>query len=116
MAQTSTGYPYPLGTDRVMDGDNVIHALAVAIPQIQAGVVNFAAPTANAVTSVVVNFPKAFPAGTVPVVVATVNASNPHLREVSVSAIDNTKCTVNIYATTATPFPCTWMAYVPGQE
>ena len=28
MATTAHGYPYPLGTDRVMDGDNVMQALA----------------------------------------------------------------------------------------
>lgn len=31
MANTSHGLPYPLGTDRVMDGDNVIRALAEAL-------------------------------------------------------------------------------------
>ena len=30
-SQTSRGYPYPLGTDRVMDGDDSIHALAQAV-------------------------------------------------------------------------------------
>lgn len=28
MATTTHGYPYPAGTDRVMDGDDVIHSLA----------------------------------------------------------------------------------------
>lgn len=27
-ANTARGYPYPVGTDRVMDGDDVIHSLA----------------------------------------------------------------------------------------
>jgi len=31
MATNAKGYPYPLGTDRVMDGDDVIHALADAV-------------------------------------------------------------------------------------
>lgn len=31
MASTSKGFPYPLGTDRVMDGDNAIQALAQKI-------------------------------------------------------------------------------------
>src|SRR5262245_739598 len=30
-ANTAKGYPYPLGTDRVMDGDDAIHNLASAI-------------------------------------------------------------------------------------
>lgn len=31
MAQTAKGFPYPVGTDRVMDGDNAIQALAEAV-------------------------------------------------------------------------------------
>jgi hypothetical protein len=31
MAATTRGYPYPVGTDRVMDGDNAIQALAQAV-------------------------------------------------------------------------------------
>lgn len=30
-ANTPLGYPYPLGTDRVMDGDDAIHNLATAV-------------------------------------------------------------------------------------
>ena len=30
-ANTAKGYPYPLGTDRLMDGDDSIHALATAV-------------------------------------------------------------------------------------
>lgn len=113
-ANTAKGYPYPLGTDRVMDGDDAIKALASKIPQVQGGAANVA-PVANAVASLVVNFPVPFPVGTVPHVVATVSAGNPHLREVSVSAIDNAKFTLNVYATTSTGFPVEWVAMVPGQ-
>lgn len=35
-ANTPKGYPYPLGTDRVMDGDDSIHALATAVDKRQA--------------------------------------------------------------------------------
>jgi hypothetical protein len=31
MASTARGYPYPVGTDRVMDGDDAIKALAQAV-------------------------------------------------------------------------------------
>lgn len=31
MATTALGFPYPLGTDRVMDGDDAIRALAEAV-------------------------------------------------------------------------------------
>lgn len=34
MASTSDGLPYPLGTDKVRDGDNAIAALAAAISQL----------------------------------------------------------------------------------
>ncbi len=30
-ANTAKGYPYPLGTDRLMDGDDAIHNLATAV-------------------------------------------------------------------------------------
>jgi hypothetical protein len=30
-SQTAKGYPYPVGSDRVMDGDNAIQALAEAV-------------------------------------------------------------------------------------
>lgn len=30
-ANTPKGYPYPLGTDRVTDGDDAIHSLATAV-------------------------------------------------------------------------------------
>jgi hypothetical protein len=30
-SQTAKGYPYPVGTDRVADGDNAIQALAEAV-------------------------------------------------------------------------------------
>jgi hypothetical protein len=30
-ANTPRGYPYPVGTDRVMDGDDAIHNLATAV-------------------------------------------------------------------------------------
>jgi hypothetical protein len=31
MANTAKGYPYPVGTDRVMDGDDAIRNLATAV-------------------------------------------------------------------------------------
>lgn len=31
MAQTTNGIPYPIGTDRVMDGDNAMEAIARAV-------------------------------------------------------------------------------------
>lgn len=79
MATTPKGYPYPVGTDRVRDGDDVIHALAdkldATVPYAMA-----AGSTAIAVT----NAPSGtttvtFPAGRFtqpPLVVATVVGSS----------------------------------------
>lgn len=78
MGATAKGYPYPEGTDRVMDGDDAIHALADAV-DVKLGVaaagsvtvaINAAASGTAAVT---------FPAGRFtapPAVTATVNAGS----------------------------------------
>lgn len=50
MANTSTGLPYPVGTDKVVDGDNQIKALADALTlQLPQGKLKFfnAAATTN---------------------------------------------------------------------
>lgn len=60
MGQTTQGYPYPEGTDRVADGDNAIKALAEAV-DLRLGIVvcGFATITFPNAASVnlVVNFP-----------------------------------------------------------
>lgn len=61
-ANTAKGYPYPLGTDRVMDGDDAIHNLAQAIDdnlgRVAAGQVTTPTPSAiNVPVSVAVTFP-----------------------------------------------------------
>lgn len=71
MALTPSGYPYPTGSDKVVDGDNAIRALAEAIPIAQVipvvgapagptvdayGVINFTAIN-------IVNIPSCFIAG-----------------------------------------------------
>jgi hypothetical protein len=79
-ANTANGYPYPLGTDRVMDGDDSIHALAQAVDdRLRVSAAGSAAipaqPSAAAIT-----FAITFPVGrfaTAPQVVAT--PSNPYL-------------------------------------
>lgn len=53
------GFPYPVGTDRVMDGDNAIEALARAVEgSIKAGT---AALTTNATGDASITFPTPFP-------------------------------------------------------
>lgn len=52
MANTPKGFPYPVGTDRVMDGDDAIRALATAVDTavgvIAAGVVSVTTPASGA--------------------------------------------------------------------
>jgi len=63
MANTSRGYPYPVGTDRVADGDNAMQALAEKVDSqlgygICSGDAIIPAPgTAGASASVSVTFP-----------------------------------------------------------
>lgn len=61
MATTPKGFPYPLGTDRVMDGDDVIHSLATAV-DVKSGLVaggNVVIPitAVNTLATVAVTFP-----------------------------------------------------------
>lgn len=120
MATTSTGYPYPVGTDRVMDGDDAIKALASKVPQVQGGVVSVAAPSNNSTGSAAVVFPVPFPPGTVPVVVACLQVTSPAtgtttFRVVSVSGITNTGFTAYCWSYSTTAVPVAWIAYIPGQ-
>jgi len=58
---TPKGYPYPVGTDRVMDGDDAIKALATAVDTklgaAAAGTVDFTGLTAGGTGSVTITFP-----------------------------------------------------------
>lgn len=77
-SQTTNGYPYPVGTDRVMDGDDAIKALAQAADT-KAGVM--AAGSAVVTIANGASFGTlavTFPAGrfsAVPVVVSDINTS-----------------------------------------
>lgn len=79
MASTALGYPYPVGTDRVMDGDDVIAGLANAVNDklgvFRCGTVVVATPDTAAGTMAIT-----FPAGlftAVPAVGASPQASAP---------------------------------------
>lgn len=56
-ANTPKGYPYPLGTDRLADGDDAIHALATAVDTMigvgAAGSVSVTTPASGAGTAAV---------------------------------------------------------------
>ncbi len=61
-ANTAKGYPYPLGTDRLMDGDNAIAALAAAVDSKSGVACSGQAQTAvpgglNQYASVAITFP-----------------------------------------------------------
>lgn len=75
-ANTTHGYPYPLGTDRVMDGDDAIHNLASAVDEklrvTASGSINVTLTAGNASASTVVTFPSGRFTDP-PAVVATVN-------------------------------------------
>lgn len=90
-ANTSNGYPYPLGTDRVMDGDDSIKSLAEAVNTKAAisasGTGTIPTPAALNTTSTVA---VTLPAGrftAVPVVTGSQNASNPMVTVFSISAV-----------------------------
>lgn len=78
-ANTAKGYPYPLGTDRLMDGDDAIKALAEAIDArigvVAAGSVSVPVSSGSATGTVAVTFPVGrFTA--VPLVTGTYQGSN----------------------------------------
>lgn len=80
MATTTKGYPYPLGTDRLMDGDNVIQALAEAVDdslgKALAGKAAVNAATAGTIASLAVTFPVGYFTAA-PVVVVNHLQNNP---------------------------------------
>lgn len=79
-ANTPLGYPYPLGTDRLMDGDDAIHNLASAVE----GKLGVQASGTAVVTVATINTPASvavtFPVGrftVAPVVTACAVSNNP---------------------------------------
>lgn len=80
MATTAKGYHYPVGTDRLADGDNVLQSLATDVDtwlgKAVTGLATVTVATANVPVSVAVTFPAGFFSGT-PAVVTTPQATNP---------------------------------------
>lgn len=79
-SQTAHGFPYPVGTDRVMDGDNAIQALAEKIDTLLAGMLvqGGAIPAASGTAtswSGSVTFPEPFAATPLAVVITGVSSS-----------------------------------------
>jgi len=115
-ANTAKGYPYPVGTDRVMDGDNDIRALAEAVDTkvglACSGKVTPPVPGAlNTPVSVAVTFPAGL-FSVAPIVVANPDTNSPHLTVGSASGATATGCLV-WYAKTSgglVSVPVNWVA------
>ena len=97
-ANTAKGYPYPLGTDRLMDGDDATHTHASAVDTkvgvAAAGQVVTAVPGAlNTPVSVAVTFPAGlFTAA--PAVTVSPGGGTPHQLATSWSAVTAAGVTV----------------------
>lgn len=112
-ANTPKGYPYPLGTDRLMDGDDSIHSLATAVDTnlgtgaAGTSVVTVATggtPSALAVT---------FPAGrftVAPAVVVSVNQNANTGVTATATGITTTGFALNAVRATSGTVQCQWIA------
>ena len=114
-ANTPKGYPYPLGTDRLMDGDDSIHNLATAVDTnlgVAASGIVTSPPfpgVADGTCSIAVTFPVGrFTA--VPVVTVTAVGSGPFMT----SVLSTTTAGVTLYAarrnTSTSTAPLQWLA------
>lgn len=116
MANTPKGFPYPLGTDRVMDGDDAIHSLATftdtRVGLHQCGNLPITPSAANTTTTVAVTFPVAFPAASVPNVVLGVHATTiaPGAASWWTTNITNTGFQANVQRSSTTTLPVQWLA------
>jgi hypothetical protein len=97
-ANTPKGYPYPLGTDRLMDGDDAIHNLATAVDTklgvAAAGQAVLPSGSVGTVVSVAVTFPAGLFTAS-PICMATYNGtSSSVLMALAVSSISVTGTTI----------------------
>ena len=98
-ANTTKGYPYPLGTDRIMDGDDAIKNLAQAMDTKSgisaAGTVTIPFTAATTATSVTVTFPVGrFTVAPSPVVTAQITAPQNVTVSVAGGSVTTTGMTV----------------------
>ena len=98
-ATTAKGYPYPLGTDRLNDGDDAIKALAqfteTQAGQGAAGIVSVPVASGAAVGSAAVTFPVGR-FSSAPVVQTTINAANTGWLPWGVYNLTTSGCTVQV--------------------
>jgi hypothetical protein len=113
MATTAKGYPYPVGTDRVMDGDDAIHSLATAVETMlgvaAAGQAVVPIVAANTAASITVVLPAGrFTAGTL-AGNATAFGSQPDNFRVTVGVLNTTQLVIWGLRTTGTAtFAVSW--------
>src|SRR4029077_1305740 len=107
------GLPYPLGTDRVMDGDDQIRKLAQAVDNmVQAGNIGVNVTTGGTPAQVVVVFP--VPYASPPTVVASPRQANANTAvAVSVDVATATQVAISLVRSSAGTTQVNWMAVGP---
>jgi hypothetical protein len=113
--------PYPLGTDRVMDGDDAIRALAQSVDNmVQAGSVQIAAVVVDTTYTINVAFPVAYAAAPIVMVTPATGAPAPGGggggQSAWVQAITTAGCTVGFRRTGGggtSPTVIGWLAVGP---
>lgn len=112
-ANTPKGFPYPLGTDRVMDGDDAIHNLASAVDTklglAASGVTTITPSAANILTSVGVTFPTGRFTD-VPSIVGQAVTTSADTVDVRVSGATATGFTLSLRRSSATATGIYWIA------
>lgn len=116
MPATTSGYklPYPLGTDRLMDGDDQIRKLAQSVENmVQTGTVNITPSAVDTTTTVTVTFPVAFSAA--PLVFCNFNSppGSGYTLLVWSSSPTTTNVAINIRKGTTTASNVNWVAIGP---
>jgi hypothetical protein len=112
---TRLGYPFPVGTDRVMDGDDAIKALATAVDTKLGAAASGSATVPITAGATVASISVTFPAGrftAAPAVLTTVNTgAQPDTFHSNAAGITATGCTIyGIRVNGASPFPVAWLA------
>lgn len=112
-ATSAKGLPYPLGTDRVQDGDDQIRKLAQSVDNmVQAGSVTVPISTGGTSAQVVVTFPVAY--AVAPIVVSTVKANTASSN--ANTSVDNqtvSNVAINAVRTSTGNMTIHWMAVGP---
>ena len=116
-ANTAKGYPYPLGTDRVMDGDDAIHNLASAVDsKIGVGAGGTATLPQPSAANTPVNIAVTFPAGRftgTPWITAVPSGGSPHVFS-PCTVVSPTNTGFILYGARVSggmaTIPCYWMA------